>query len=164
MTADIEWLEDDRCAVALDTRHDPVLITTWHGNATVALVDRYYSWSDANAAATLAAEQRIVHVVDLSYCGKPAARVRKRVYEHTRGNLSAEVVMSTVVVLDNPRMRGVITATRWMSGARDGELVIVETIGEALSFALDRLRAANIPQPPSLEPDRYRAPMARPRS
>lgn len=150
------WMHDDDCGVALDTRHDPVVITTWYGAASCALIDDYYRWSDATTAAALAAEQQIVHVIDLRRAERPSALVRKRALDHSRGDLAVEVRLATIAVAE-PGLGSLVRMAGYM-GRHKHVPNVVETIEEAIELALVELRRARIPAPVELTPLRYRAP------
>jgi multidrug resistance efflux pump len=152
----LRWLHGDDCGVALDTRHEPIVITTWCGSSTCALIDDYFRWSDANTAAAMATEQRLIHVVDLRHSGRPSALVRKRAMEHAREDLAAEVRLSTIVVAE-PTM-GAVARIAGREGRYWHAPSIVETIEEAIELALLELRDARIPAPVGLTPRHYRAP------
>lgn len=155
----IDWIFDNEGALAVDHRSHPVFITTWHGAASVKLVDRYFRWSDAMVAAAMAAEQRLIQITDLSQARCPRGIVQKRMFEHARTDPASEVTLVSFVVLDDPRLRGLITALRWASRARRApEIVIVDSMTEAIEQSLVRLRSERIPAPPGLDPIRYRAP------
>jgi hypothetical protein len=152
----LRWMYGDDCGVALDTRHDPIVITTWYGAATCALIDDYFRWSDATTAAAMAAEQQIIHVIDLRHAERPSALVRKRALDHTREDLAAEVRLATIAVVA-PGLGSVVRISGCM-GQHEYAPNVVETIEDALELALVELRSARIPAPPGLTPRRYRAP------
>jgi hypothetical protein len=159
----IEWLQDQTSAVALDTRPHPAVISSWHGRPTVELIDRYYRWSDAMTAAALAAEQRLVCIADLRAAGAPSPWVCKRLYEHARDDVAREVVLVTIAVVEDPRLRAIIKTMRRLSGGpREPEIVIVDRMADALEYTLARLRAERIPRPDGLDPSRYGAPLPPP--
>lgn len=163
MVCVIHWLQDQTSAVGLDTRPDPVVISSWHGRPTVGLVDQYYRWSDRSSAAALAAEQRLIRIADLRAARAPAAEACKRLYEHARDDLAGEVVIVTFVVLDSPLLYDIVKAMGWLRAGREPELVLVERMATALELTLARLRAERIPAPAGLDPVRY-GPPPRPRS
>ncbi|PRQ02869.1 hypothetical protein ENSA5_20460 [Enhygromyxa salina] len=152
----IQWIGHEGCEVALDTRYDPALISTWYGQASCELIDRYFRWSDTNAAAALAAEQQLVHIVDLRFTTLPAPAACKRLIEHARDDLGAEVTLSSVVVLGDPALRWVVSAAHRMSNGRG--LEVVNSIDAAIELALRRMWDARIPPPCGLAPGRYEAP------
>lgn len=155
----LDWIRDHECALAVDLRPHPVVITTWHGTATVGLIDQYYRWSDATVAAAIAAEQRLIKIADLSQAGCPRGPVRKRMYEHASNDLAAEVTLATYVVVDDPLIRGLITSLRWLSGGRrESEIIMVESMARAIELALARLWAERIPAPAGLDPVGYEPP------
>jgi hypothetical protein len=152
----LRWLHGDDCGIALDSRYEPIVITTWYGSPTCALIDEYFRWSDATTAAAMASEQRLVHVVDLRHARRPSALARKRGVEHMREDLFAEVRLASIVVAE-PVLGAVVRFDARMSQLRHAPS-IVETIEAALELALLELRAARIPAPVGLTPRRYRAP------
>ena len=155
----LQWLRDDECGIALDTAHNPVVISTWLGRPSGDVVDRYYRWCDATAAAALAAEQQLVHIADLSGARQPAARVRKRIYEHAQDDLAAEVALLTIVVRGDMDPCGFVRSVGRLASARHAtELVVVETVREAILVALARMWDARIPPPFGLDPVHYRTP------
>jgi hypothetical protein len=157
----IQWLQDEQCGIALDTRHHPVVISSWQGLPGAALVDRYYSWSDATVAAALAAEQQLLHIADLSYVQWPSAAVRMRVVNHRSLNLAAEVMLATIVVCGElaERLNGFVRSVGQLSGGRhSAEMIIVQTVPEAIEVALERMWSARIPPPLGLDPRRYQTP------
>lgn len=157
----IQWIRHERCELALDTRYDPAVISTWYGRPSCGLVDRFFSWSDANAAAALAAEQQLVHIVDLRSTELPRATVCKRAIEHARDDLGAEVTLSTIVVVDDPGLRWLVSAMARMNQPRHGaSLSFVESIDEAIAIALERMWDARIPPPLGLVPGRYQPPVS----
>jgi hypothetical protein len=152
----IRWLHGDDCGVALDIRHDPVVITTWYGAATCALLDDYMRWSDASTAAAMAAEQQLIFVMDLRHAEQPSGLVRKRVLEHSRDDIAAEVRLATIAVA-TPGLGSVVRVVGCMGRYKQMPNV-VETIEDAIELALLELRSARIPAPLGLTPRCYRAP------
>jgi hypothetical protein len=152
----LRWMHGDDCGVALDTTHHPVVITTWYGAATSALVDDYFRWSDVNTAAALAAEQQLIHVIDLRRAERPPGLVSKRAIEHSREDIAPEVRLATIAVAE-PVLGAVVRAAGCVCRYRQAPSV-VETIEDAIELALIELRAARIPAPVGLTPWRYRAP------
>lgn len=155
----IQWLNEEQGGVALDLRHDPALISTWYGQPSCALIDRYFAWSDATAAAALAAEQQFVHIVDLRQVEPPSANVRRRALEHMRTNLAAEIQLASIVVLDSPLLASLIRVAHRAPLGRESKLMLVDTLDEAIERGLAELRDARIPPPMGLAPGRYRTPM-----
>lgn len=152
----IEWIRERDCAIALDSRTHPVMISSWYGAPTVAIVDEFYRWSDRRAAAAMAAEQRLFRIADLSNAQPPAASVRQRAIEHARNDVVAEVTLALIVVVNDPTLRGVITAMRWVGGGRrELEITVVTQMATAIELALERLRAERIPVPAGLDPIHY---------
>lgn len=152
----LRWMHGDDCGVALDTTHDPVVITTWYGAATCTLIDDYFRWSDANTAAALAAEQQLIHIFDLRDAERPSARACMRAIEHSRDDIAAEVRLATIAVAE-PVLGSVVRVAGCLGRYRSAPIV-VSTIEDAIEIALIELRGARIPAPLGLTPRCYRAP------
>jgi hypothetical protein len=155
----IEWIRERDCAVALDSRSHPVMISSWYGAPSIGLVDEFYRWSDRRAAAAMADEQQLLRIADLSHCRPPSGAVRKRAFEHTRNDLVNEITLALIVVVEDPTLRGVVTTMRWIGGGRrELEIVVVDRMATAIEQALERLRAERIPAPAGLDPVHYEPP------
>ncbi|HVH98218.1 MAG TPA: hypothetical protein VM869_05900 [Enhygromyxa sp.] len=132
------------------------MISSWYGAPSLAIVDEFYRWSDRRAAAAMAAEQQLIRIADLSNAVAPEASVRQRAIEHTRNDLVTEVTLALIVVVDDPTLRGVVTAMRWVGGGRrELEIVEVTQMATAIELALERLRVERIPAPAGLDPIHY---------
>jgi hypothetical protein len=155
----IEWIRERDCAAALDSRSHPVMISSWYGAPSVKLVDEFYRWSDRRAAAAMAAEQQLIRIADLSNARPPSGHARKRAFEHTRNDLVTEVTLALIVVVDDPTLRGVVTAMRWLGGGRrELDIVVVTRMASAIELSLERLRKERIPAPAGLDPFHYEPP------
>ena len=155
----IEWIRERDCAIALDSRSRPVMISSWYGAPSVVLVDEFYRWSDRRAAAAMADEQQLIRIADLSKARAPSGEARKRAFEHTRNDLVNEVTLALIVVVDDPTLRGVVTAMRWLGGGRrELEILVVSRMTTAIELALERLRVERIPAPAGLDPFHYEPP------
>lgn len=155
----IEWIRERDCAVALDSRTHPVMISSWYGEPSVALLDDFFRWSDRRAAAAMASEQLLLRIADLSHARPPAGDVRKRAIEHARNDLVNEVTLALIVVVSDRTLRGVLKAMGWVGGGRrELDLQFVTSTSVAIELALERLRAARIPAPAGLDPNLYQPP------
>ncbi|MFO7563659.1 MAG: hypothetical protein R6X02_13510 [Enhygromyxa sp.] len=155
----IAWIRDQDCAVALDSRMHPVMISSWYGVATVEVVDQFYAWSDRTTAEAMAAEQRLIRIADLRRARPPSGAVRRRAFDHNRNDLVGEVAVVRIVVLDDPILRSIIhTMRRIGGGRRSSELVVVDKMSTAIELTLERLRAERIPPPQGLDPAHYEPP------
>lgn len=152
----LRWLHGDGCGVALDTRHEPVVFTTWYGPASCALVDDYFRWWDATSANAMANEQRLIHVMDLRRAERAGPLARKRALEHMREEPAAHLRLATIAVAE-PSLAAMVRVAARM-GRRSLEPCIVDTIEEAVELALIGLRSARIPAPMGLSPEQYQAP------
>src|SRR5690606_33704201 len=107
------------------------------GAPSVALVDEFYRWSDRRAAAAMAAEQQLIRIADLSKARAPSGEARKRALDHSRHDLVNELTLALIVVVEDPTLRGVVTAMRWIGGGRrELDIVVVTQVSRAIELAL----------------------------
>lgn len=144
----------------MDNRHHPVVISSFEGSPGVSVIDAYYAWTDAMAAAAMAEEQQLVHVTDLSEARMPTPRVRKRVIEHNLANLAAEVSLAHVIVVPSLGLRTIVQTVARLSRPRLGEpeLLFASSLEQGIEFALGLLWEARIPPPFGLDPSKYQRP------
>lgn len=156
----IPQLQAQTGRVALDTRYDPVVISTWEGSASVDLVDRYYGWSDETSAAAMAQEQQLIFITDLTQAQLPDAAVRKRVIEHSNASPAAEIALAHILVVPELGLRTLVRSiARFVSPmAGRPELVFAASIEGAIEISIQLLWKARIPPPAGLRPEGYVAP------
>lgn len=158
----IQWLRGSGGeAIANDDTSFPILISTWFGTPTEALVRDYYRWLHEQLARAKREQQPLVIVTDSGPAGVPSADVRRLIAELTQVWDKAgakEVRVGSYVIIENALMRGVINTLNWLHGDLQNESV--PTAERALTLALNDLskhRGAHIPS--SLVPSRYQRPV-----
>ena len=156
----IERLQSEKGGVVLDMRYGPVIISTWEGSPSIELIDRYYRWSDAVAAAAMAEEQMLVHITELSRARVPGAAVRKRIIEHALANPALEVSLAHVLVVPERRLHTLVNSiARFVAPhIAQPELVFTASIEGALERSIELLWKARIPPPMGLRPEAYEVP------
>jgi hypothetical protein len=105
----------------------------------------------------LAAEQRVIHIADLRSARMLSPRARKRVMDHMQLGVAPDTHLATVVVVDNAALAALVRTVMWMGGRRP-ELMIFDSIDEAIERSLLCLRDARIPPPIGLAPGCYQSP------
>jgi hypothetical protein len=158
----IQIFESDGCAVACDSRHLPVVFATWFGTSDEALVDRYFAWSGALNERLYRIGQRFVSITDTLEAQRPSPMVRKHISELTKAQPEwvEALTVANFIVLDNPVMRGTITALSWL--IPDLRVTPVGTLIEAIERAHRALAEAGVPPPLALSAQSYRRPGAVP--
>lgn len=153
---------DGGASVVIDPRAWPIVIATWFGEPTEMLVDRYFAAHDGLLDRARRSRERIVLVTDAFATERPSAKARKRITDLTAAQPAdvATITVASYVVIENPMIRGVVTALSWVN-PKMAESQNVATITIALDRALASLDAAGIPRPASFTSSGYRRP-ARP--
>lgn len=155
----LEHYVEPVCAVTMDDRWFPVLISTWWGETQVTQVDAYYAWMDRQVARAQAEGSKLVLVADARGVTRSSSVSRRHSAQQTdaREETLRERVLGTCVVVRGAFLLGIIAA--FVGVLRRG--VRVSSFGEpaaALERALVKLDQAGIPRPPGLDPHAYERP------
>lgn len=132
---------DGASECALDSRHLPLLITTWFGSPTLALVERYAQWFDEFVEASRIAGRRFVILDDTTLAERPAPSVRGRL---SKLECPSEVVIDRVVVVQARAIRGAVTALSWITGKA---IKTASSAEDGVHLCLERLDSAGVPRP-----------------
>lgn len=151
------WKDFGAGAVVIDDRYLPILVTTFFGEISLEAATWHGSTHQALVAAQARRNARIITITDSSHTKAPPAEVRKYWAELTKNFPPAikEATLAAFVVIENPVIRGVMTALSWLNP----ELRTVEvydSVELAIRTARDRLRSAGQSVPPELA--RYELP------
>jgi hypothetical protein len=136
---------DGACEIATDSRHLPLLITSWFGSPTLTLVERHAQWLGEFIEASRSAGGRFVILDDASQAERPTPSVRGRL---SKLECPPDVVIDRVVVVAAPAIRGAVTALSWITGKT------IRTVGSAedgLRECLERLDRAGVTRPRKFE-------------
>ena len=114
----------------IDTRHLPLVVTTWFGSPTVGLVDAYDTWLRRFIETSAVAGRRVVLLDDATRAERPAPQVRGRLAQL---DCPATVVVARVIVASTAAIRGAVTALTWSTGK---QLQTVETIEAGVNECL----------------------------
>ncbi|HET6585495.1 MAG TPA: hypothetical protein VFG69_18680, partial [Nannocystaceae bacterium] len=150
---------DGDAAVIGDIRHLPVMITTWFGEPSEALVRHYFAWSDDVARQAIARGQRYVIISDNARARRPSPVVRKVVSKLIDAGPAAatDCIVATFVVFESALVRGAVTAMQWLS-SKEWNMTTVATVQQAVAAALKAVDEYGFPRPARLSPATYVAP------
>jgi hypothetical protein len=116
--------------VVIDIRHLPLVVTTWFGAPSVALVDAYDAWLRRFVEASLLTGRRVVLLDDAARAERPTPAVRGRLAQL---ECPDKVVVARIIVAPTSALRGAVTALTWSTGR---QLPTVDTIETGVSEAL----------------------------
>lgn len=131
----------------LDDSLYPVLVTRWAGETTLEELERFIAWYDGQLKKAIERKDLIFSISDAGSLLKSAPPVRKRVAEWMNLKTEAEVavVLYSIMIIQNPIIRGVLTAVTWMSNRK--ETKIMRSVEDALALAETALPERGIPLP-----------------
>jgi hypothetical protein len=155
---------DGDASVVADASHGSIVISTFFAAPTVGLVERYFEWLEPTLARFAADKAPYGLINDASDAGRPQPTVRRVLAE--RGDAasasSLSLMLGSYTVIENPLVRGVMTALSWVS--RGGwSTTIVGSCGDAIERLAEDFGKSGTPFPPSLKRSTYRRP-GRPRA
>jgi hypothetical protein len=155
-------LRDAPSAIVIDDGARGIVIATWFGEPTLALVDRYFEWHSAHLDRLRKERARFVLITDTFATARPSPSARKRIAERTQalGPDVPHLTIGSYLVVESALIRGAITALAWLH-APLADTVAVGSPALAIGAALRDLDAAGIARPPNLSPGTYSRP-ARP--
>ena len=156
---DIELIRDGEASIAFDTRHLPIVIATWFGEPTEALVDGYFDVHERMLRGLEAKGQHFILVTDSFATERPSAKVRRRIVDRMQRieRLATERTLQSYVIISNALIRGVMIALAWIDPKLQGS-ENVKTPAEAIERAFARLDAEGIRRPPDLSARSYQRP------
>ena len=121
---------DGESEVVIDVRHLPLVVTTWFGVPTLALVEAYDAWLRRFVESSSVSGRRVVLLDDATRAERPTPQVRGRL---AKLDCPANVVVARVIVAHTAAIRGAVTALTWSTGK---QLQTVETIEAGVSQCL----------------------------
>lgn len=152
------FLEEGDASLVLDSRHFPVVIARPVGAFTESFVDHYYlKWRNPLAERASAEGKEIVVIFDFSQGKSPPATIRKRAGDYSKNDPQVKGLSTTVIVVNNPLLRGVITAMIWMAGSDNVKTAFAANIEDALTRGLNELSGAGHDLP-DIDPKTYTCP------
>ena len=146
-------LTEGSAEVVIDDHMGSILVTTWFGAPDERLALRYNARCLQLLEDAGARNQRLVFLSDCLDAEAPSPAVR-RIFADAHHKHDA--LLDSVTVVDNPLVRGVVTALRWLLGDHLS-LQSVRTLDDAFAYASQCLRDAGI-EPPRAAIAAYRRP------
>ena len=149
--------KDPDVLISFDNRHYPILFAKPHkGWADDAVRYFYEEWRSAIAEYAVADGKKLVVIFDMRSSTVPPATVRKTAGDYSTTDKTLGGLLRTFVVVDNPMLRGVVTAIMWLAG--EIPMSFVGTMPEAIKRATRELEQSNV-RPPDIDPETYVFPM-----
>lgn len=115
----MERVETQDGAVCLDDEHFPFLVVSWIGVGAVKQAKAYVDWV-ARLAETSNPGTPLMIINDATRATRPGPEFRK-FFSDFLGTMRGRALLTTdnvtLVVLDNPLVRGALTAIGWMAPA-----------------------------------------------
>ncbi len=155
---------DGDSSVIVDDALWPIMIATWFGRPTEALVDRFFEFHAQLLDRARVEGTRIVMITDTFATERPSPMARKRIVDRTEAQAAdvRQLTVDSFIVIENPVIRGVVTALAWVY-PKMAESKNVGSLAIALEGSVESLRRAGIATPKHLVPSAYRRPV-RPRA
>jgi hypothetical protein len=134
---------DSNGALYLDDALSPILVATFVGTSTVKLVDLFHQWCDEHDAICQREGRPLIMISDATRAGRPPADVRRAFAEHS---FTGET--RSYAVIDNPLIRGAMTAVGWLVGDKF-DVISCKTLADAFELASEFARARGLQPPPA---------------
>jgi hypothetical protein len=136
---------DGESEFVIDMSHLPLLITTWFGSPTLALVEVYTEWFTRFVERSRAAGRKFVILDDAIRAGRPAPPVRGLL---AKIQCPSDVVIDRVVVVDTAAIRGALTALSWSTG---NPIKTTPAIEQGVRDCLEQLDQCAVTRPREFE-------------
>lgn len=149
--------KDPSVKVSYDNRFFPIVIAKPHKSWTDDSVRYFFTtWRQGLVDYAVQHKTAIVVIFDMRTSTVPAATTRKIAGDYAAGDKGTKGLLRTFMVVDNPMLRGVITAIIWLAG--DVPVAFVGNFADAIKSALHELEKNGIPAPP-IDAERYTFPI-----
>lgn len=144
-------LYDAGSAIVVHEESWPIVTSTWFGPATEPLVVGYFARTDGHVSLAKARGERFAMITDTYATAPPPAKVRQRIAElsGTHGPRAKPYVVGSFTVIENPLIRGVVTALSWIDSTM-ADTTNVGSYEAALAAAIAALSRAGIEAPAQL--------------
>lgn len=152
-------ISDGDARIVVDERESPLLLITWFGEPNEAMITEYFDWMVAMVERFHASGGKYVLITDASSAKRPRPSVRQQIAERTDAlpPYTADINIGNYVVIDNPLIRGALTAMQWMSRS-EWTNKTVGSCTEAIRLGLEDLDRHGIARPRGLDPLAYQRP------
>ena len=159
----VDIIEDDRDpgrSLTLDERYFPLLISTWIGEPTLEMVDRYFAWNTVALIRARTEGMMAAVVIDALDAGLPDSSVLQVVAARSldiEDDAERYSIGQGYVALRSKLVRGALTAIRWVNP--NVGIHPMKSMEAALAAALRELRERGHPMPVRV-PEVYERPRA----
>ena len=145
-------------SIVLDDRYEPIVIATWFGAPDSDAIRRFFAWNDA-VIDRARLRGGYVLISDSNEAKRPAPLERRLISELTLAMPEDAKVLNVgnYVVLNNPLIRGALTAMQWLSPS-PWAITTVGSCADAITRSLEDLKRAKLSAPDGLDAAEYRAP------
>ena len=141
---------DGAASITFDARHRPIMIATWVGAPTVALIERAQAWIDqVYADARAMGSSGIVFISEATNVKLPSVAARRRILE-LRHDPELMLGVFAVVPIRNVLMHGLLRALTRALGEGSG-FAIATSFEQALDLAEQAFVRNGLPVPESLD-------------
>lgn len=155
---------DGKGAAELDTRYDPVIITTWWGTVDRVVVDHVFDALDEQLRRAKVARQKVVTISYMAKPGMPDAVTRKRMAERAQATNErfGSTSVGSLIVLESQISRAALKAVQWLMGSSSDTGIVLGSLAEAFDQASQLLVANGQARPrlPAASEYRPRSPLA----
>lgn len=152
-------------AVFLDDEHFPFLVVSWVGVGVVDHAKAYVEWA-ARMADRADPDTTLMIINDATRAGRPGPEFRK-FFSDFLGTPHGQALLTTdnltLVVLDNPLVRGALTAVGWMAPAVRKMRVTSSLKAAFVAASEESARRGQEIDPPNLEGYQHPADRDQPR-
>lgn len=155
---EIAHYQDRECEVIADSRYYPLVICDTMGVFTQPAVEFYFvKWRDQLAKYAAEHNEAIAAILNVGTVRPPPATVRKAAGEYAAKDSTTPGLLVTNIVVNNPLLRGVMTAIVWVAGSENTTVQYSTTMEQAIRTSMRALEAAGY-QVPNLDPSAYKIP------
>jgi hypothetical protein len=156
---ELRWVSSTGGSVALDDRTYPVVFATWIGSADATTLRGFFDWNTEILRRATREKRVFSMITDATRANRPDAAARAMIAELTKdmqvkhADSDAYRVVGPVVV-DNPLVRGALTAVGWIMGT-NFETEYADSCASAITIVQKRFVARGAPWPAELTPTGY---------
>jgi hypothetical protein len=141
----------------IDDTHYPIVLQTIDREATVAMIQRFFTETRRMADRAIREGSYYVEIIDCPVAFPPL--LRAKLAEEIKKSSAAQRQRSlgTFVIVENDLVRGALTAVRWMAPESLQKVTAVASWDAAFDRAVATLRSHGIPLPATIDRLRVRA-------
>lgn len=155
---EIKHYQDRESEVVQDRRFYPLILSDTTGIFTEGGVNFYFIQRNEVAEYAASRGEKIITILNVPNTLKPPpATVRKLAGEYAAKDASTPGLMETNIVVNNPLLRGVITAIVWIAGGENTTVKYSPSLEQAIRMSLRTFEGQGITVP-TIDPATYKFP------